>query len=597
MKRILCFLTLIVLCVALLSACGCEHLDRNGDGRCDKCVKKMPEPTTTNTPTVTTTDVPPEFPESAAVAAAIDAVIGNAYLGAAFDIGLTPQTAPYYRIEGEEGFVTINAEGMLEFVGIRALTTFFSVKGPNDETVYSGSYHIGSRPLAAAIRAELQKEGKLTGLDAPAALLPEMASLSLDGIAVEYTELSALRYCKGLQSLSLAGQSLGDLSYIHALPALRSLDISCAKGLSLDDGGLAVVSHIRSLSKLESVSIVGSYSSLNRAVFDVLLSMAANGNIALTALPDLTSNGPSAIGFGETVFFSLEEYIDHYRRHDGIVTPASGYSHAVFSYSAAEQGKDSPIDANRLTRLELYGVAGAYYCTPVSTAGNLSVHLYSFSLRAPRAENSFGISVGGKLTLTAVGGASSIYGGGWDSSEGSLLWPGEGVRAESLDLYTQNGATLYIEGGVGCAGSAGTTDNYSPDETYCQKNGTIGGEGASAVYVTESVTFYAKSGIVMRGGRGGRGGNGAKGGSDWLYVATGGFNGGHGGTGGDGGVAIKCMTLAFDDAITSEERDAIWERLYGGAGGNGGSGGAGYAAGKTGNAGSGGSYGSRIAYH
>ena len=106
MKRILCFLTLIVLCVVLLSACGCEHLDRNGDGRCDKCVKKMPEPTTTNTPTVTTTDVPPEFPESAAVAAAIDAVIGNAYLGAAFDIGLTPQTAPYYRIEGEEGFVT-----------------------------------------------------------------------------------------------------------------------------------------------------------------------------------------------------------------------------------------------------------------------------------------------------------------------------------------------------------------------------------------------------------------------------------------------------------------------------------------------------------
>lgn len=602
MKRILCFLTL-VLCVALLSACGCEHLDKNGDGRCDKCVKKMPEATTAAASVTTTTAILPEFPENDEVAAAIEAVIGNAYLGAAFDIGLTAETAPYYHVEGEDGFVAINAEGKLEFIGIRALTTFFSVKGPGGAVVYSGSYNIGSRPLAFAIRTALQNEGKLTVLDVPANLLPELTSLSLDGVEVEYAELSALRYCKGVHTLSLAGQALGDLSCIRALPALRSLDISRAKELSLHDGGLAVVSNLRSLSALEHVSICGSFGVLNRPVFDTLLSMTANNTLTLSVFSDLELSGSSAIGFGETVFFSLEEYIAHYHRHNGVLTPASGFSHAVFSYSSAEHGKDAPINANNLIRLEMYGTPGSYYCTPVTTNGDLSVYLYSYSLRAPRAENSIGISVGGALTLTAASASCSVYGGGWDSPEWTYLIPAAGIKANSLDLYTESAAALYIEGGRGAVGAAGATDNESPDSIdvngvlICQskKNGDRGLNGATAVSVTETVTFHTVDGIALRGGRGGRGGDGATGGTGNML--GGGFNGGHGGRGGDGGAALLCGSYQFTSEIGDDARHAfIYNKLIGGAGGNGGSGGAGYALGKTGNAGTGGESGSSVVY-
>ena len=597
MKRILYFLALILLCAAFLTACGCtEHLDRNGDGRCDKCVKKMPEEATVTTTTAAPVTSAPEFLAHATVAEAVERALAGAYLGGTFDIGLTAETAPYYRIEGEEGFVTLNAEGKLEFIGIRTLTTAFSLIAPDGQTVYSGFYSVGQTPLAIAIRETLYAEGKLAyaGADVNAAALASLSSLSLDGVAVEEYELSAIRYLRGVQTLSLAGQSLGDLSCIRALPELRSLDISRAAGLSIDDGGLAVISNIRSLPSLDTLSICGSFSVINRAVLDTLLSMAANGGLTLSVLGEVALSGVSAIGFGETVFFSFDEYLSHYNRYHGVVTPADGFSHAIFVYSAAEHEKDSPINANALSVLELYGEEGAYYPSPVTSDGDLSVRLYSYSLRAPRTAFGNGIRVGGMLSVTAVSGASSIYGAGWDSSEICYLDPGAGINAGDLHLNIENGAALYVEGGRGLSGANGVTDNWPPDSAITTKRGACGGDGASAI-LADTVTVYAASGITVRGGQGGRGGDGAKGGTDLAYMTNYGFDGGHGGNGGGGGAAITCDEIRYGIDLTAEEKNNfLINHLIGGQGGRGGSGGAGHLAGKRGSDGATGSQGSAI---
>ena len=191
MKKYLIVTLLLLTAVLLLASCGCtEHIDSDGDGLCDSCREEMPEGSTGGTTAatgVTTTASPPELPEDAALAAAVEAVIGGAYFGAEFDIGLTAETAPYYSVRGEDGFVTLNEEGKLEFIGIRALTAPFELIGPQGQTVYGGFYSLGQTQLAAAIRTALYREGLIARqtADAPASVLSNLQELSLEGVSVE----------------------------------------------------------------------------------------------------------------------------------------------------------------------------------------------------------------------------------------------------------------------------------------------------------------------------------------------------------------------------------------------------------------------------
>lgn len=587
---------MLLVLLLLLVACGCaEHLDRNGDGRCDKCVARMPEETeTTATTAATTTAAPITFASDEEIAAAIGTALENAHLGDRLDIGLTVETAPFYTVKGEDDYVRINQDGTLEIIGIRARSTVLEITGPEGRTVFRDFYSLGGGNFAAALRRALFSEGLITSetADAPASAIKRLTSLSLRAFPVtDAAELSAIRYMTSLSSLDLSGCSLGSLAYLRGLDALEALDISYAIGLDTADGGLAVASVLFELPALRRLSVVGAYSVLNRQLFDTLVTLTVNGKVTLEALEGKELAAAEVDGFAATVFFSIAEYAAHLQRN-GVLQPAPGFSHAIFAYSAADHGRDAPITADNLALLELYGKPGYYFCSPVTTTGNLTVNLYDYSLRATRENSRAGIKAEGDLVLVAYG-ASSIYGGGWDSPEVTYLYPGEGVRANDVSLDAKGGGTLYIEGGRGALGRAGVTDIFAPDDPITQKNGGIGETGADGVYAVCNITVHSSS-IKIRGGRGGRGGDGADSSKDPFVNWT----GGNGGTGGYGGNAVSCGNIFAGDALSTNGLSSfIYGNLFPGVGGNGGVGGKGYALNKDGVAGSIGGDGLYIAYH
>lgn len=587
---------MLLVLLLLLVACGCaEHLDRNGDGRCDKCVARMPEETeTTATTAATTTAAPVTFASDEEIAAAIGTALENAHLGDRLDIGLAVETAPFYTVKGEDDYVRINQDGTLEIIGVRARSAVLEIIGPEGRTVFRDFYSVGGGNLATALRRALAAEGWIASeaADAPASAISRLTALSLRALPVEDAdELSAIRYMTSLVSLDLSGCSLGDLSYLAGLDALSRLDISYATGLDTGDGGLAAVSVLTALPALRELSVVGAYSVLNRQVFDTLVTMTANGRITLEAMEGEELTAATVDGFSKTVFFSIAEYKAHLQRNGNELRPADGFSHAIFAYSAADHGRDAPITADNLALLELYGKPGYYFCSPVTTTGNLTVNLYDYSLRATRENSRAGIKAEGDLVLVAYG-ASSIYGGGWDSPEVTYLYPGEGVRANDVSLDAKGGGTLYIEGGRGALGRAGVTDIFAPDDPITQKNGGIGETGADGVYAVCNITVHSSS-IKIRGGTGGRGGDGADSSKDPFVNWT----GGNGGTGGYGGNAVSCGNIFAGDALSTNGLSSFYGNLFPGVGGNGGVGGKGYALNKDGVAGSIGGDGLYIAYH
>ena len=578
MKRYLFLITAVLAALFLLASCGCaEHLDKNGDARCDVCLQRLPEATA---PAVTTaapgTTLAPNasLPEDRELAERLSAALAEAYLGARLDIGLTAESAPYYRLEGEEGYVRLNADGTLEIIGVRARNTLLTLKTYDGRTVYQGFYCPGQRPLSVALRRALSSEGLIASeaADAPDTAIGALSALSLSGTPLtDVRELSAIRYMRSLSTLDLSGCPLGDLSYLAGLTALNTLDLSYAKGLSCEDGGIMAVSTLTSLQGLRHVSIVGAYAVLNRPIFDTLVTMTANGKITLSALEGCTLDAERVGAFARTVFFSVDELLVHMRQNGGRLLPGAGFSHAVLALSAQDAEESGALDVGTVSLIELYGREELAFHIPIVSAGDLTVNLYSYHLRATRENNRSGIHAGGALHVRAFG-SSSVFGAGWDSPEVTYLYPGAALSGASVTVDTEVSASLTLFGGRGFIGRTGEDDGKSPSDITTSKNGGEGGLGAPGIRAVGLVSLNSKA-IRVYGGQGGRGGDGSDG-SD-ANIFFGGYDAGHGGRGGQGGPAVECGSLHF-------AAEDFSRYLFGGAGGLGGEGGSGFLGGKDG---------------
>lgn len=590
MKKAFLATLLAILLMLALSACGeCDHPDRNGDGICDKCraeVTALTTAATTLPPTPTTTAEPPEFPPDVEIAARIAAAIGNATLGAALDIGLDAVHAPYYTVAGEEEFVRVNADGMLEFVGARTRSTLLRVTGPQGQTVYEGFYSLGEKPFAIALRRALFAEGLIasTAADAPASAIARLQSFSLaDAMLTDPCELSAIGYMTSLRTLVLSRSPLGDLSYLAGLSSLETLDLSYATSLSYADGGISIVSRLTSLPALRHVSIVGAYSLLNRPIFDAFVTMTANGAITLEPLAGYELGATEIDAFAGTVFFSVDELVTHLSRNGGSFAPGEGYSHAVLALSEADTGESGLLNVSSISFLELYGREGLSFGIPITSSGDLTVNLYSYHLRATRENQRSGIHADGALRVCAFG-RCSVYGSGWDSPEVTYLTPGAALSGASVTVDTDVAGSITLQGGRGYIGSAGVTDGKDPTDITTTKNGCVGGLGAPGIRASGEVTI-ASSAVMVYGGKGGRGGDGADG-SD-VNIFFGGYNAGNGGPGGMGGPAVECDILVIDN-------EDYYNCLIAGNGGSGGIGGTGFLGGTNGNPGRTGDCGDRL---
>ncbi len=590
MKKHLLVILSLLLALLLLAACGCaEHSDGDGDGLCDSCQSEISDGTAAvTTLPVTTLDPNMVLPEDAEIAARIAEALSTAYLGARLDIGLTAETAPYYRLDGEEGYVRLNADGTLEIIGIRARSTLLTIKTYDGRSVFQGFYSVGGRALAVAVREALAAEGRIASAaaDAPASAIARLEALSLaDALLTDPRELAAVSYMTSLRSLVLSRCPLGDLSYLDGLSSLEMLDLSYAASITCEDGGVGIVSVLSDLPALRRVSIVGAYSVLNRPIFDSLVTMTANGKIILEPLAGYEIGAGEVDAFAATVFFSVDELVTHLSRNGWRIVPGAGYSHAVIALSLADTEESGVLDVGSLTLLELYGKEGLAFGLPITASGDLTVNLYSYHLRATREENRSGIHAGGSLTVHAFS-SCSVYGGGWDSQEITYLTPGAALSGTSVTVDTDRGGSLILRGGRGAVGRMGESDGKSPNDITTSKNGGEGGLGAPGIRATGTVTVLSPS-IKVYGGQGGRGGDGADGSTTNLLL--GGYDAGNGGRGGIGGSAVECGALLIDDTC-------FFDCLFGGAGGSGGSGGKGYLAGHSGTVGTAGNSGEYVAY-
>lgn len=542
---------------------------------------------TASTNEITVTVLPAINTVSSLVATALSPE--NAYLGVCHDIGLTAETAPYFKLVGEDGFVRINSDGTLEIIGIRGKNSILKVTALNDDAVYENFYTVSGSHLVLAIRESLYSSGKIASTSADISMekLSELESLSmLSGYPINNArDYCGFKFLTSLKSLSLKGNPLSNLSFLKGLNSLESLDVSFASDLDLSDNGIAVINSLKALPALSFVSVNGSVAYLNRQVYDALFTMVANGEITLEVIEGVPVAAEGIDSFSETVFFSLEECKAHVNANGGIITPAGDWTHAIISLPAEDYNKAFMIDASNLSILELYGSKAGYAnSTAIYSTGSLELNLYNFALRSPRQEWGRGVYINGDsdsvLKINARRGFNSIWGADWYPV--SFPLPGEGIVCPKLEVYSENGATLSIGGGLGCIGDNGAWSN-GPQQ------GGRGGDGADAIVCSEA-WFYTYD-LYIKGGDGGAGGKGCDGGGELWESVLGYFNGAKGGDGGNGGYALYCANFHTLDRETG--RSFISECLFGGGGGMGGQGGGKKMAGSNGDPGDAGDPGKR----
>ena len=513
-------------------------------------------------------------------------------LGDKLNIGINEKAAHVYSLEGLEGFAFINSEGLLEFNGIRAVPARLRLLR-SGELVYEGMYSQESSPLSARVLSSLADDGFIPNVycDASAELIASVTSLDLSGLVPRGREdYSALGYFASLEELDLSRAPLYDLSFLSGLSRLKTLRLDGCSELENNDSGLTLNKTLDGLSALESLSMKGSMSCLDRRTFNMIVGMVSRGRFKVSFIEGAELDGQTILGFSETVFFSYAELNAHLEKNRNVLTPDGMSSHAVIVLSREETDLSDyrpVIDTQNLTTLELYGREGySYGMTFEGSTKPLSVNMYCYKMNAQDAYGRVAIKATGALHISACRGSCYVWGGKGASGISSA-----NAVTVSGDVYLSalGGATLEIWGGRGADGANGVANGSNPypsnpDNVDTSKYGGSGSSGAYGVFGVK-ITFLSR-GISVYGGNGGNGGRGGDGVGENIF--SGGYDAGPGGNGGDGAQALFCKEYVNE---FSENR------IVGGSGGSGGAGGNGYAAGIDGTPGNPGIYTGEVKYY
>ena len=513
------------------------------------------------------------------------------YLGKRVNVGIHPSCAHLYAVEDGDGFITFNANGELEFCGLRAVQSHARIRC-RDTVLYEGMYSMPG-DVSEAVISSLLADGIIEDAftDIPYSTLHGLTRLSLKGVYPDSIDkYHFLTYPKALAELDLSGSALFDLSFLSGKTSLEKLYLDNCRAIAVTDNGLTLHNTLSSLKSLELFSISGAFSCFDRTTYDILASMVKRGSFKLRVLDDVTLDSASIYHFSETVFFSAAEYLAHIEKN-GAITPHEGYSHAILCLASdkTSDATDNFIElcATPVSILELYGDERSFG-TYVTSKSDLTLNLYDFRINVNAWESRGRSAVritSGSLTINAKRGTSYLTAGnstGHDYGLHNIIFPARGATCVSVlegdvNLYAAEGAHLYLAAGNGAVGVDGLSDGSNPSDWQSKKHASSGGEGGYGIHA-QSVHFFDGN-IYVYGGNGGKGGNGGAGTS--VNVFNGGYNGGNGGEGGNGGAAICCTNYTIENRVTT--------KLMGGMGGDAGSGGDAYLAGINGDDGNKGS--------
>lgn len=182
--------------------------------------------------------IPPSPANEEQVAKNLKSVLDSGIrLGGTYDIGITAATRAFYTLQGADGFLCINEDGLLEVIGIKGRSEKLQLLNKSDEQLLSSFYTVENSILCTNIKLALLDSGRITSRsdDVPHSMLSEITEMDLSGILVNDTaSAKGVGYLTGLTSLNLSGNSLSDVSFISHFENLTSLDLSNNEIKSLD---------------------------------------------------------------------------------------------------------------------------------------------------------------------------------------------------------------------------------------------------------------------------------------------------------------------------------------------------------------------------
>lgn len=160
--------------------------------------------------------------------------VNGIILGYEYDIGISKFDSQKYRIEGADGILKINGDGLLEIIGFGFGTCKIMF---NSETIYSGYYNVNISILCTKIRYNLLELNVINSNkdNVTNEMLKEVSDLDLDGELINNPSCSyGIRYLTNLKTLNLSNNGITDLNFLNNFSSLLELNLSNNEITSID---------------------------------------------------------------------------------------------------------------------------------------------------------------------------------------------------------------------------------------------------------------------------------------------------------------------------------------------------------------------------
>lgn len=174
------------------------------------------------------------------------------HLGATYDIGITPSTRASYTLQGADGFLCLNDDGLLEVIGIKGRSERLHVFNKAGEEIFNFFYTVENSILCTNIKLYLLDKGLIQSRadDVPHSMLAEIQSLDLSGVLInDPASAMGVKYLSNLNTLDLSNNEITDVSFISSFTNLTSLN--------LENNQISDINHILENRGLKRLDVSG----------------------------------------------------------------------------------------------------------------------------------------------------------------------------------------------------------------------------------------------------------------------------------------------------------------------------------------------------
>ncbi len=150
------------------------------------------------------------------------------HLGATYDIGITEATRSSYTLQGADGFLCLNEDGLLEVIGIKGRSERLHVFNKAGEEIFNFFYTVENSILCTNIKLSLLNAGLIHSRsdDVPHSMLAEITELDLSGVLInDPASAMGVKYLTNLTSLNLSNNEITDISFIESFEKLTYLNL------------------------------------------------------------------------------------------------------------------------------------------------------------------------------------------------------------------------------------------------------------------------------------------------------------------------------------------------------------------------------------